>query len=101
MQQSNNPGATLMDWYRDLKVRAEVGNDVKAYREKVRAESLKDPEFRKAAMEAWRNEAPSQVNGRPNVQLAPSMNGVSRSNAAIRASQVDLPDDDLWDQTTT
>jgi hypothetical protein len=101
MQQSSDPGETLIGWYRELKVRAEVGNDPKAYREKVRSEFLKDPEFRKAAMEAWRSEASTQVKGRPNTQLPPSMNGISRSAAALRSSQEDFSDDALWDQTTT
>jgi hypothetical protein len=101
MQQSSDPGETLIQWFREVKVRAEVGNDPAAYRKKVREESLKDPEFRKAAMEAWRNEATTQTNGRPNVLLAPSMNGVSRSSAALRASQEDLSDDALWDSTTS
>lgn len=101
MQASSDPGETLIQWHRELKVRTEVGNDTKAYKEKVRAEFLKDPEFRKAAMEAWRGEASSQVSGRPNVQLPPSMNGISRSSAALRASQEDLSDDALWDTTTT
>jgi hypothetical protein len=101
MQQSSDPGETLIGWYRELKVRAEVGNDPKAYREKVRSEFLKDPEFRKAAMEAWRSEASTQAKGRPNTQLPPSMNGISRSAAALRSSQEDFSDDALWDQTTT
>ena len=101
MQQSSDPGETLIQWHREMKVRAEVGNDTKAYKDKVRAEFLKDPEFRKAAMEAWRGEASTQVNGRPNVQLPPSMNGISRSSAALRASQEDVSDDALWDSTTT
>jgi hypothetical protein len=101
MQQSSDPGETLIGWYRELKVRAEVGNDPKAYREKVRSEFLKDPEFRKAAMEAWRGEASTQAKGRPNTQLPPSMNGISRSAAALRSSQEDFSDDALWDKTTT
>jgi hypothetical protein len=101
MQQSEDPGETLMQWFRELKIRHEVGNDLGAYQKKVREEAMKDPEFRKAAIEAWRGEAPAQTNGRPNIQLAPSLNGISRSNAALRASQGDVSDDDLWDSTTT
>jgi hypothetical protein len=33
--------------------------------------------------------------------LAPSLNGISRSAAALRASQADLSDDALWDSTLT
>jgi hypothetical protein len=102
MNNSTDPGETLMQWFREVKVRAEVGNDPAAYKQKVLAESLKDPEFRKAAMEAWRNEAQQNQNqgkGRP--MLAPSMNGVSRQSAALRASQEDLSDDSLFDSTVT
>jgi hypothetical protein len=102
MNNSTDPGETLMQWFREVKVRAEVGSDPAAYKQKVLAESLKDPEFRKAAMEAWRNEAQQNQNqgkGRP--MLAPSMNGVSRQSAALRASQEDLSDDSLFDSTVT
>jgi hypothetical protein len=99
MQQSPDPGETLMHWFRDLKVRAEVGNDPAAYRARVREEAMKDPEFRKAAMEAWGSEASAtDANGRPNVRLAPSLNAVSRSNAALRSAlQSDVPDGALFD----
>jgi hypothetical protein len=103
MQQSNDPGETLMGWFRELKMRAEVGNDLTAYRQKLRDEALKDPEFRKTAMEAWQAEAPAHdASGRPNVRLAPSLNGISRSNAQLRSSlQADMPDEALWDNVTT
>jgi hypothetical protein len=52
-------------------------------------------------MEAWRGEASTQAKGRPNTQLPPSMNGISRSAAALRSSQEDFSDDALWDKTTT
>lgn len=99
MQQSPDPGETLMHWFRDLRVRAEVGTDLNAYRAKVREEAMKDPEFRKAAMETWGSEASTtDANGRPNVRLAPSLNSVSRSNAALRtAMQSDVPDEALFD----
>jgi len=100
MQMSSDPGETLIQWFREVKVRAEVGNDPAAYKKKVREEFLKDPEFRKAAIEAWRSEASAQPGGRP-ARLAPSMNGISRSSAALRASQDEVSDDALWDTTTT
>jgi hypothetical protein len=100
MQHSSDPGETLIGWFRELKIRAEVGNDPAAYRKKVGDEMLKDPEFRKRAMEAWRTEAQgNQHSERP--MLAPSLNGISRSAAALRASQADLSDDALWDSTLT
>lgn len=100
MQQSRDPGETLIQWHRELKTRAEVGNDLTAYKAKLRDESLKDPEFRKAAMEAWRSEGQPQNNGRPRVDLPPSLNGASRSNAALRAGMSDLSDEQLFADTT-
>jgi len=101
MQASRDPGETLVQWHRENKQRAEIGNDLSAYKQKLRDEALKDPEFRKAAMAAWQAEANSQQpNGRPRVDLPPSLNGASRSNAALRASQTDLSDDALWDEAT-
>jgi hypothetical protein len=98
MQQSRDPGETLMEWHREQKTRAEVGSDLKAYKEKLRKEALEDPEFRKAAMEAWREQAPA--NGRSRVDLPPSLNGASRSNALLRSADGDLSDHELFEQTT-
>lgn len=100
MQQSRDPGETLIQWHREEKAKAEVGTDLTAYKAKLREEALKDPEFRKAAMEAWRAEAPTQTNGRPNIQLAPSMSGTSRANAALRSANDDVSDAELFEQTT-
>jgi hypothetical protein len=100
MQQSRDPGETLIQWHREEKAKAEVGTDLTAYKQRLRDEALKDPEFRKAAMEAWRAEAPTQTNGRPNIQLAPSMSGVSRASAAVRAGNDDVSDSELFEQTT-
>lgn len=99
MQQSRDPGETLIEWHREQKAKAEVGTDLNAYKAKLRDEALKDPEFRKAAMEAWRNESQPQSNGRPRVELPPSLNGASRSNAALRSANDDVSDAELFDQT--
>jgi hypothetical protein len=102
MQNSRDPGETLMEWHRENKTKAEIGNDLAAYKQRLREEALKDPEFRKAAIEAWRNEGqPQQPNGRPRVELPPSLNGASRSNAQLRsAMNADVDDDSLWNETT-
>jgi len=100
MQQSRDPGETLIQWHREEKAKAEVGTDLTAYKAKLRDEALKDPEFRKAAMEAWKAEVP-QNNGRPRIDLPPSLNGASRSNAALRSAMNDDVDDaELFNQTT-
>lgn len=100
MQQSRDPGETLIQWHREQKTRAEVGTDLTAYKAKLREEALKDPEFRKAAMEAWQAEAQPLVNGRPRVELPPSLSGASRANASLRSSNDDVDDRELFTQTT-
>ncbi len=99
MQQSRDPGETLMEWHRELKTRAEIGGDLNAYKQKLRDEYLKDPEFRKSAMAAWREDAQSSSSGRPRVDLPPSLNGASRSNSMLRGDG-DIPDPDLWNEIT-
>lgn len=102
MNATSRPGKVLLDWHKDRSVRAEIGGDLAAYKQRQREEALKDPEFRKAAMAAWSAEAqPQQPNGRPRVELPPSLNGASRSNAALRSAMTaDVDDDALFDQTT-
>jgi hypothetical protein len=102
MQASRDPGETLIEWHREAKAKAEVGTDLAAYKQKLREEALKDPEFRKAAMEAWRDQASTQTkDGRPRIDLGPSLNGASRSNASLRsAMDADVDDDSLFEQTT-
>lgn len=99
MHSTSEPGKVLLAWYKDRSTKAEIGDDLTAYKQRLREEALKDPEFRKAAMEAWRNDAPSQTNGRPNIQLAPSLSGASRSNAALRSDNGDISDAELFQQT--
>jgi len=101
MNSTNAPGKVLLDWYQDRMTKAEIGGDLTAYKAKLRDEALKDPEFRKAAMEAWRGEASTQTkDGRPRIDLGPSLNGASRSNAMLRSQDGDIPDADLWNEIT-
>lgn len=101
MLASRDPGKTLLEWHRENKTRQEIGGDLNAYKQRIRDEALKDAEFRKAAMAAWQSEAQPTVNGRPRVDLPPSLNGASRSNAALRsAMNADVDDDALFEQTT-
>jgi len=98
MQASRDPGETLIQWHREQKTRQEIGGDLNAYKQRLRDEALKDPEFRKAAMAAWQAEAQPTTNGRPNVALPPSINGISRSNASLSSTiGNDLSDDGLWE----
>lgn len=101
MQSSRDPGKTLLEWHRENKVKAEVGADPNAWLEKKLEERLKDPAFLAKAVELARGSAqPQQTNGRPRVELPPSLNGASRSNAALRSANDDVDDDSLFEQTT-
>lgn len=98
MQASRDPGETLIEWHREQKTRQEIGGDLNAYKQRLREEALKDPEFRKAAMAAWQADAQPLTNGRPNVALPPSLNGASRSNASLSSTiGNDLSDEGLWE----
>ncbi|BBB99392.1 hypothetical protein [Bradyrhizobium elkanii] len=104
MQESRNPGRTLLEWYREQKTMQEVGNDPKAWLEKQLEERLKDPAFLARAVEVARGSAqqqrPAQNNGRPKVELPPSMTGASRANAALRSQDTndDVSDRELFEQ---
>lgn len=103
MQNSRDPGETLMQWHREQKTNQEVGGDLAAYKQRLREEALADPEFQKQAMEVWKNPPPaqqSQPNGRPAVSLPPSLNGASRSNAALKSANDDLSDAQLFQELT-
>lgn len=98
MQSSRDPGKTLLEWHRENKVKAEVGSDPNAWLEKKLEERLSDPAFLAKAIERSKAVAQPLTNGRPNVELPPSLNGASRSNASL-ASTVgnDLSDEGLWE----
>lgn len=103
MQESRNPGKTLLSWYREQKTMQEVGNDPKAWLEKQIEERFKDPAFLAKAVEAAQNSArqPSQqTSGRSRVELPPSLSSASRSNAAARTDSTDVSDAELFRETT-
>lgn len=100
MQESRDPGETLIEWHREQKTMKEVGSDPNAWLEKKLEERLNDPAFLAKAIERANSSArqapPS--NGRPRVELPPSLNGASRSNAALQADSNDLSDRELFNQ---
>lgn len=101
MQQSRDPGETLIQWYREQKVRQEVGLDPSAWLEKKLEERMKDPAFLSKVLEQSRGTAQTTTqSGRPIVKLPPSLNGASRANAQLQAGNDDLPDDELFHQIT-
>lgn len=80
---SNDPGGDIVRWYQQRKVFSEVGPDPLAYREKLREELLKDPEFIAKAIETARQQAGGQNGSRPNTvtKLPPSLSAVSGGSA--------------------
>lgn len=101
MQESRDPGKTLLTWYREQKTMQEVGSDPKAWFEKQLEERMKDPAFLAKAVELARGQAqpsPQQRNGRPRVELPPTLNGASRANAAAPSENDNASDRDLWNQ---
>jgi hypothetical protein len=101
MHSTNAPGKVLLDWYQQRSVKQEIGGDLNAYKARLREEALKDPEFRKAAIEAWRTDAQTQPsNGRPRVELPPSLSGSSRANAVLKSDNEEVSDHELFAAVT-
>ena len=99
MQASRDPGKTLLEWHREAKVKQEVGNDPNAWLEKKLEERLKDPAFLAKAVELARGNAQPQLNGgRPRVELPPSLNGASRSNATLQSNSAEPSDEQLFQE---
>jgi hypothetical protein len=89
MQSSRDPGETLIKWHRENKQRAEIGDDLNAYNQRILDKALSDPAFLAKALEAAQNGArqqPQQSNGRPRVELPPTLSSASRAQATSRAN---------------
>lgn len=89
---SPNPGEALVKWHKTETARAEVGDDVVAYKERLRNETrealLKDPEFRKQLIADMRGEAVGDDGRtRTTTRLPKSLNGAQGSN--VGTSRVD------------
>lgn len=99
MQQSSDPGETLIEWHREQKTMREVGNDPGAWLEKKLEERLKDPAFLAKAVEAARGvaSAPTNGNARPAVNLPPSLSSLTRAdNSQASADDSDTSDEALF-----
>jgi hypothetical protein len=96
MNATLNPGKVLLKWHQERSMKAEIGDDLAAYKQRQREELLKDPEFLAKAVEAARASAQPQSNGRPRVELPPTLNGASRSNAMLRSANNDISDEELF-----
>lgn len=96
-----NPGRALMRWHRDRAAMAEVGGDLKAYRERVLADAMKDPEFRKRFADELRGEAAGNGNGngRGNVTELPSLNRTTGAGSAATEALRWESDRELFNNT--
>ncbi len=91
MRSSKFPALVAMKWHQGEKLRSEVGTDLNAYKAKLKAELLEDPEYRSMAMAKWTGQAQqaaAQPGTRPNIQLPPSIN-----RATGTGSNTDQSDD--------
>ncbi len=100
MQQSRDPGETLIQWHRERKTMAEVGTDPNAFFEKRFEAYLSDPANQAKVLERIRGGAqqqlqPGQTKPAPAVQLPPSLTRATNA-AAITADDDDVSDDGLW-----
>ena len=99
MQQSRDPGETLIQWHRENKTRAEVGNDPNAYFDKRFEAYLSDPANQAKVLERIRGGAQPQP-GAPRqaapVNLPPSLTRATNASADVSADDNDISNDALW-----
>jgi hypothetical protein len=84
---SDDPGEAVLDWHRQQSALREIGTDPNAYKQKLRDELSKDPEFRKQIMDAIRAEAGgshAQGQGQRSAPSVIDMPSLSRSPTASR-----------------
>lgn len=96
MRQSDDPVGIAVEWFKDHKVRSEIGGDLPSYRQKILDDAMKDPAFQAKVLEASRGVAQqqaSQPGARPNIQLPPSINRATGSGASNAGSDdIDIND---------
>jgi hypothetical protein len=99
MQQSRDPGETLMQWHRERKTMAEVGSDPNAYFNRRFEDYLKDPANQAKVLERIRGGAQPQP-GAPRqaapVHLPPSLTRATNASADMSADDNDISNDGLW-----
>ena len=99
MHQSRDPGETLIQWHRENKTRAEVGNDPNAYFDKRFEAYLSDPANQAKVLERIRGGAQPQP-GAPRqasaVNLPPSLTRATNASADVSADDNDISNDALW-----
>ncbi len=99
MQQSRDPGETLIQWHRENKTRAEVGNDANAYFDKRLEAYLSDQANQAKVLERIRGGAQSQSGATRQasaVNLPPSLTRATSASADVSADDNDISNDALW-----
>jgi hypothetical protein len=77
MRASDDPVQVAMQWHQRTKLQSEVGNDLNAYKAKLKEQLLSDQEFLAAAVAkatGQAQQAAAQPGTRPNISLPPSLN---------------------------
>lgn len=85
-----NPGEAMVSWHKQQKTLQEMG-DPATYRERVKADILKDPEIRKALLADLREQANTGKGGRPNTvtKVPRSLNSATGGQGARSSSAAD------------
>jgi len=98
MQQSRDPGETLIQWHREQKTRAEVGTDPNAYFDKRLEAYLSDQANQAKVLERIRGGVQPQPGSRqPSpVDLPPSLTKIASASADASADDNDISNDGLW-----
>lgn len=82
-----NPWEAAVEWHRREKVISQVGEDPKAYADRIKAEAVasvkNDPEFRKQLLAELRAEAQAAPQGQGRSAALPSMNGIASGRTAV------------------
>jgi hypothetical protein len=99
LQNTRDPGETLVQWHRERKTMAEVGTDPNAFFEKRFEAYLADPANQAKVLERIRGGTQPQP-GAPRqaapVSLPPSLTRATNASADLSADDNDISDDGLW-----
>ena len=98
MQQSRDPGETLMQWHRERKTMAEVGTDPNAFFEKRFEAYLADPANQAKVLERIRGgvqQQPGATKQAPATYMPPSLTRATNA-ATATADDDDISDEGLW-----
>jgi len=99
MQQSRDPGKTLIQWHRERKTMAEVGTDPNAFFEKRFEAYLADPANQAKVLERIRGGTqpqPGATRQAAPVNLPPSLTRATNASTVTSADDDDISNDGLW-----